>query len=847
MLGKITYSFHGKADVSLKGNVKSGSLTFHYDPQSNTSSGSFEVINNHSNASSFDFRNATRNGQPGGPGGITDLRLMRPVAPETQTSYDPHILFTPQIKAAMSHFTHIRYQLIANQQVDWSDRTLPNYFNQNRGNTTKSHFGIGFSPEPNGASWEYEIMLANETGRDVMFSLPPVASDQYITNLANLLKYGSDAQGMPYTKPTAHPAYPALNPNLHVYLELGNELWNWAAPFWIDSKNINHLVEEHAVANDADFQILNFDHLPLTKNAKGDYSSINTWRYRMIVLRMIQISDLFRAVYGDAAMPNSGNLNAVIRPVYEWQYENINGTAKLGLSWTDQYFNNADGVQHVATPHPLNYWLWGGGGATYYGASNSEGLTDLPADHDFSATSLPPGYNQAPSGAAFTFTGSAGIAGYTDGNTVGIPKPLTGQQLGYLTDKGTLQLRFTAPAKQISDVYAVAFKAVNRTAPDHKTVDQENVRVYLDYGTPNQVDLTARSFSQWKGYTPLSYAQAAKKTWNGQRLWLARVVAWVLSDYYDTKSFHAAPGSAHTITFVGQGDLKNPAAKPTVFFTDVRLTSVDAIFAGDIPAGGQANGQPTGLQIKHLMKVETDWANAFGLKELCYEGGWSLGGDNGGSWIQLAAKYGDPRTADVQQRFMDDFHRAGGTANMFGTYAQWPSWADSYAQQGLLDVTKYPLIQGIDRVADTLPPAITNAAPVPGRLDAGNITLCDQDPYRDPATMKVLWGHPYADPKGHINHPGGWISWNIVAATRGEYRFVCSTSGTGHYRLLIDEKPVLEGTVPGDSAGALELAPGLHAVKIYSTGATPFQITGVTVTAGSPPLAAPPHPSSSTP
>jgi len=219
------------------------------------------------------------------------------------------------------------------------------------------------------------------------------------------------------------------------------------------------------------------------------------------------------------------------------------------------------------------------------------------------------------------------------------------------------------------------------------------------------------------------------------------------------------------------------------------------------------------------------------------------GGDNHGSWLQLAAKYGDPRTADAQQRFMDYFFQAGAVVNTFGAYDQWPNWADSYAQQGLLDVAKYPLIQGIDRVAGTLPPAITNAAQVPGRLDADNITLFDHDTYRDPATMKVMWGHPYADQKGQIYHAGGWISWNIVVSARDTYRFVCTTSGGGRYRLLVDEKQVIEGTVPGDGAGTMELAPGLHAVKIDGIGATPFQVSGVTISDGAAaPPASPAHP-----
>src|SRR5580704_12126558 len=109
-------------------------------------------------------------------------------------------------------------------------------------------------------------MLANETGRDLMLSLPPGATGEsptdttsYIYNLANLLKYGSNQQGVPYTSYQANPYYPGLEPNLRVYLEIGNELWNTASPFYTDYENINSITAANAAANNADFQIINYD------------------------------------------------------------------------------------------------------------------------------------------------------------------------------------------------------------------------------------------------------------------------------------------------------------------------------------------------------------------------------------------------------------------------------------------------------------------------------------------------------------------------------------------------------------------------------------------------------------
>ena len=47
-----------------------------------------------------------------------------------------------------------------------------------------------------------------------------------VTNVANLIKYGSDANGNPYTSTQANPVYAPLNPGLKVHIEYGNELWN---------------------------------------------------------------------------------------------------------------------------------------------------------------------------------------------------------------------------------------------------------------------------------------------------------------------------------------------------------------------------------------------------------------------------------------------------------------------------------------------------------------------------------------------------------------------------------------------------------------------------------------------
>ena len=80
----------------------------------------------------------------------------------------------------------------------------------------------------------------------------------------------------PYTSFQAHPVYPPLDGNLHVYLELGNELWNTAGAFFNDYYNLKQLTIAAVTSNDADFQAINYDHLSTAKDAHGNFVNITT-------------------------------------------------------------------------------------------------------------------------------------------------------------------------------------------------------------------------------------------------------------------------------------------------------------------------------------------------------------------------------------------------------------------------------------------------------------------------------------------------------------------------------------------------------------------------------------------
>jgi len=924
MRGTIGFQFKGTAAVNASGNVKTGSVTSSYDALSNTTTGSFIAEDRGINATYLRLTNTHRVGTTG-VGGFTDLKVMRPNAVDSTTPFPftDGPIFVPQYKDAYMRYTAVRHQMVADHEQDWLDRTLPGWFNQSNGRLSRPKVysaanppGTLLSPRqdltaytagsemtlvaadglphtyyanntgttaasqspsfkgapgesvldgditmlergfPNGPSWEYKILFCNETGRDLFISIPTLASDDYIVNLARLLRYGSDGV-TPYTTETQDPVYPPLNPNLRVFFEWENELWNWGGAFYRDAHNVFNLVYGDADSNNADFQILNYDGMPTTKDALGNYLSVNTWVHRKRIFRPKQFSDIFATVWGQSA------LHRRVRPLYEWQYDNQNATASVPLRFLDTYFNNADGLAHVATPQPPSAFLWGGGGAIYYGATDPDGLTDA-IDGFFATPAVTAGYAPAPLGGPWTFSGSAGIArpvsgaaDPTTGNVVGddIPQGPTTKgarqnstiyapgdtvyltandgnrhvyrcttggtsasaqgvlyaggvgemvtdgtaaftefttQVAYLQDTGTMAYTFTVPPFT-SPYFAVSFKALN-----HKivTADAQVVRLYLD-GT----EVTARTYSQPNGVKPPAYDGSAF----GGPNWYAQNVSWTTSKYYSTKIFAAAaPSESHTIELRGQ------IAGNTVFISDVRLASVDAIFASGVPGGGQAAGQPAGQRYTAVLAAEASWAHAYGLQPAAYEGGWSVGGDDGGTSLQNQAKMGGgDLTRDAHKAALDIWHRVGGAFASLGTYTEWPHFRDFFAVQGLLNIDNWPLVQGVSLVLNSL--RASAVAPAEGAAPG---TLLDWSN----AVIKV--GNQY---QKQLRERGAWTAWNVIVPAAGSYVVTLNAwtadAGPAAVAVIADGGTIMSTTTPGSLSVSVTLSKGLHTLRVQSSSA----------------------------
>jgi len=387
--GTYLVTFKGRANVWVNfdlahfetdGKVQ-GSLPYGvgYDPKTNTTTARMLVTRDDAGILLFNIKDSQRSADAPKGSGITDLHIIRPLEPGSTTPQETGAIVNAAFKPAAQRYSALRYLGVANVHATglWADRTLP----------TNRTFDSSKGDKSGGENWESLVMLANETGKDLYLTTPVNADNDYLQKLAQLLRYGSDGVN-PYTAPQANPKYPPLNSNLCVYFEVGNEIWNWA---FGSTQDANGLAEAEKKAGTPESKIFNYD-------GGGNY---RTWH----ALRTVRASEIFRRVFGDAGFGTR------FRPLLESQYGNIQDTSFQSFRFIDAYFNNGDG-DHVPTPHPIGYYLWGAGSATYYGVGNNDGVQDEVKfkDASFEAASVPDGTEQkAPTGSGWNFKGDAGV------------------------------------------------------------------------------------------------------------------------------------------------------------------------------------------------------------------------------------------------------------------------------------------------------------------------------------------------------------------------------------------------------------------------------------------------------
>ena len=346
MSGTYALSFNGQATVTVT--LGGGTISNQtYDSSSNRTTATLAMTNADLLLS---FTNTQRTSSSATNTGITNVKLMRPTSYGASTSYPVTANFTTLIKGLINGFGTIRFMdylaTNANAQVNWSDRIPPTY-------ATCVVSDANYGWQGKGSPWEYTAILCNETGKDMWICIPAGATDAYITNVANLIAFGSDGTN-PYTSTQANPAYPPLNPSLKVYVEYSNEVWNTAGAFTQSAMNHNAAISEVNGGGSP----LNFD---------GDTSDSN-WAARRTAKRTVEISNIFRNVFGNAAMM------VRVRPVLESQEGYVAFWLLQQTHMLEDYYNNPN---RVATPHPPGYFIYGGGGSAYFNPDNGSATLSL--------------------------------------------------------------------------------------------------------------------------------------------------------------------------------------------------------------------------------------------------------------------------------------------------------------------------------------------------------------------------------------------------------------------------------------------------------------------------------------
>jgi len=356
------YQMHGTYAISFKGYAASivpfgGTISdLAYDAVTNTSTANYVFTDQAFTNNWLTFSGCERRDGSGQPG-LTRIKVMRPIAPGSSQSYPTGTLFHQPIIDLVRKFQVVRFmdylETNFNPVSHWSQRSLPTW--ASAAADERAILDLDGDKHLPGASLEDLIQFCNTAGRDAWINIPLHADDDYILKLAQLLCYGSDG-ATPYTSVQAHPVYPPLNGNLNVYLEYSNEIWN--AGTFNHFRHNQDLTRAEIAAYPGGKGPLNYD------DTTGDPLPWGA-DLRRIAQVMMKVSNTFRSVFGDDAMMTR------VRPILAGQAAGPE-IAGWGLLFMHNYYNNGDG-EHVANPHPPNYYFYGAGGAPYYDATYPDG------------------------------------------------------------------------------------------------------------------------------------------------------------------------------------------------------------------------------------------------------------------------------------------------------------------------------------------------------------------------------------------------------------------------------------------------------------------------------------------
>ena len=716
--------------------------------------------------------------------GITNLYVMQPSTLGGNTPIPVGTLFTPAALALASQYTTLRLMDLnstnGNLTSNWSDRTLvsDNFWSAYTFNSgTGVDTGVSVQAPLAGVPWEVQVALANESGKDVYINIPINASASYLTNLANLFAFGSDGTN-PYTSVQSNPVWKPLDSNLKVYIEFSNETWNsgfvqaesrsdgWAnqlsqrALYDYLTNNQNDslypgggsnayndgaiLASYYAVTASNDSQFLaTFNASPGQSTDGGspgyfnNSASINGYLIGQgwIGIRDVQISNAFKTAFGETAV-NAVDPDSRVRPVFEWQYGG-NWTGALGL------ISSVYGAQH-----PVNYYLYGGGGG-WYSPDGNNGFTDVSFTNPAFANGL----------TGWTATGSAGVA--ANGSAMGNPNAPPLFSAIAITDGAT---------ESGNRVTITTAQPHNFVTGQSVTISGVNVSGYN--GTFTITSVTSNTLTYQDSTTGLGNAGTGMVTGNGPSSQTAYLQpgaslsqnvtfsgGYADITLYATQNvpFNGLYGLSITLTPTNGGPAINggqpiPAsegapnysgqenafvwARTEAFYTGTQPYTYTITFKSTYPSGTvffdnvaiqTVNGMynetaGSTWAIKYEIQSDVSLALQYGLNDVGYEGGFYFGQNMSGyldlngyrdmgsagysSGVPNVGAYAntDPRAESLAIQTLDQFYAAGGTlpivfestgninswAVAAPTYFNWntsKALADSSVEQALQPVT----------------------------------------------------------------------------------------------------------------------------------------------------------------
>jgi hypothetical protein len=287
--GTYKLSFTGRANVSTACTPGGSVSNLVYNASTNTTTADVTVNASNSDHNWYfilDFSNTN--------GGVKNITLIRPGYAANTTQ-----IFTNQFLSELAPFSVLRTmdftRTNGNTQINWGDRAKVTDATQSTAR---------------GVAWEYVIDLANVTGKDIWINIPQGATDNYVQQLATLIKSN-------------------LNPDRVVYVEYSNEVWN--RKFSQSHANLDAAVAQVEAGMASGTPSTLCYPGETAKNPDGTWASQWTWSYRRTAQRLVQISNDFAAVYGQSAINNQ------IRPVLASQMDNPS-ILRTGLEYIQKVY-----------------------------------------------------------------------------------------------------------------------------------------------------------------------------------------------------------------------------------------------------------------------------------------------------------------------------------------------------------------------------------------------------------------------------------------------------------------------------------------------------------------------------